>query len=249
MHELSHYNALIAEDEPLLLRALERHIACLDIGFVPAFKAQNGKEALAILQSEDIHLVISDIIMPVMTGLELLEYVNRHLPSVPFVVLSGHADFDYAREALRNGAMDYVLKPITEEKIESVLQKAKLTLGARYRLLEDESLGGQSALKAIEYARAYIKAHFKEQIDFAALSKSLGFSSAYLTKLFNKYEKCAPIKYLTELRIREAKQLLHNTGLSIREVGALVGYENQFYFSRVFRKASGQTPSEYRGGT
>ncbi len=249
MHEIVSFNALIAEDEPLLLRALERHIISLDMGFIPAFKAQNGKEALALLQSEDVHLVISDIIMPVMTGLELLEYVNSHLPNVPFVVLSGHADFSYAQNALRNGALDYVLKPITEEKIEAVLQKAKLRLGARYRLIEDESLGGQSAIKAMEYARTYLMEHFREQIDFASLAKSLGFSSAYLTKLFNKYEKCAPVKYLTELRIAEAKQLLYNTELSIAEVGALVGYENQFYFSRVFRKTMNCTPSEYRGRT
>ncbi len=249
MHEIVCFNTLIAEDEPLLLRALERHIISLDMGFVPAFKAQNGREALSILRSEDVHLVISDIIMPVMTGLELLEYVNSRLPNVPFVILSGHADFAFAQDALRNGALDYVLKPITEEKIEAVLQKAKLRLGARYRLMEDESLGGQSAVKAMEYARTYLKEHYSEQIDFASLAKSLGFSSAYLTKLFNKYEKCAPVKYLTELRIAEAKALLYNTDLSIKEVGALVGYENQFYFSRVFRKTMSCTPSEYRART
>ncbi len=249
MHEIASFNALIAEDEPLLLRALERHIISLDMGFIPAFKAQNGREARSILQSEDIHLVISDIIMPVMTGLELLEYVNSHLPNIPFVILSGHADFVYAQDALRNGALDYILKPITEEKIEAVLQKAKLKLSARYRLIEDESLAGQSAVKSMEYARTYLKEHFQEQIDFAKLSKTLGFSSAYLTKLFNKYEKCAPVKYLTELRIQEAKQLLYNTDLSIAQVGAKVGYDNQFYFSRVFRKAMNCTPSEYRGRT
>jgi two-component system response regulator YesN len=246
MPNISHFNILLAEDEPLLLRSLERHIGSIDLGFRVACKAQNGREALDMLKNNDIHLVITDIIMPLMSGLELLTELNKHYPNVAVVLLSGYADFNYAQQALREGALDYILKPITREKIENILMKAKIELSQYYQLIEDESLSGQTAEQTMEYARTYIRKHFTEQIDLSAIAAKLGISPAYLTKLFNKYEKCSPIKYLTDLRIAEAKQLLYNTQLTIKEVSERVGYQNQFYFSRVFRKIIKLSPSEYR---
>lgn len=246
MPNISGFNVLIAEDEPLLLRSLERHIHDIDLGFRVLCKAQNGQEALDMLKKHDIHLVITDIIMPLVSGLELLTQVNRHYPNVLVILLSGYADFNYAQHALREGALDYILKPITREKIENILMKAKAELSQFYQLIEDESLNGQTAEQTMEYVRTYIRKHYTEQIDLSAIACKLGISSAYLTKLFNKYEKCSPIKYLTDLRIAEAKQLLSNTQLTIKEVGEHVGYQNQFYFSRVFRKINKISPSEYR---
>ncbi len=246
MSKINCYNVLLVEDEPLLLRSLQRHIEQLDLGFRIVAVAQNGKEALDLLSQQDVHLIISDILMPVMTGLELLAHVHKHLPGICVAILSGHADFDYAQNALRAGALDYILKPITPEKIENLLLKAKIKLSAQYELIEDKSLSGQSAQQVMEFAREYLKEHYSEPITLVSLAHQLGYSSAYLTKLFNKFESCTPIKYLTDLRITQAKQLLANTALPIKEVGICVGYDNQFYFSRIFRKQTGFTPSEYR---
>jgi two-component system, response regulator YesN len=247
MTSISQFNVMLVEDEPLLLRSLERHINNNDLGFTVVCNAQNGQDALELLKKHKIHLVITDIIMPLMTGLELLTQINRHYPNILVILLSGFADFNYAQTALREGAMDYILKPVTREKIENILMKAKVELSQFYQLIEDESLNGQTAKQTMEYVRSYIRKHYNEQIDLSTIANKLGISSAYLTKLFNKYEKCSPIKYLTDLRIAEAKQLLYNTKLTIKEVGERVGYQNQFYFSRVFRKINKVSPSEYRG--
>jgi Response regulator containing CheY-like receiver domain and AraC-type DNA-binding domain len=246
MPKISEFNVMLVEDEPLLLRSLERHIASIDLGFKVVCKAQNGQEALDLLKTTEIHLVITDIIMPLMSGLDLLTQINRYYPNIAVVLLSGYADFNFAQHALRESALDYVLKPITREKMESILMKARAELSQYYQLVEDESLSGQTAEQTIEYVRTYIRKHYSEQIDLSALASKLGISSAYLTKLFNKYEKCSPIKYLTDLRIVEAKNLLYNTTLTIKEISERVGYQNQFYFSRVFRKINKISPSEYR---
>ena len=237
---------MLVEDEPLLLRSLERHISSIDLGFKVIAKAQNGQEALDFLKKAEMHLVISDIIMPLMSGLDLLTQINRYYPNIAVVLLSGYADFNFAQHALRESALDYILKPITREKIENILLKAKAELSRHYQLVEDETLSGQTAEQTMEYVRAYIRKHYNEQIDLSVLASKLGISSAYLTKLFNKYEKCSPIKYITDLRIVEAKHLLYNTTLTIKEISERLGYQNQFYFSRVFRKINKASPSEFR---
>jgi Response regulator containing CheY-like receiver domain and AraC-type DNA-binding domain len=246
MPKIPEYNVMLVEDEPLLLRSLERHVESIDLGFKVAAKAQNGQEALELLKKMEIHLVISDIIMPLMSGLDLLTQINRYYPNIAVVLLSGYADFNFAQHAIRESALDYILKPITREKIENILMKAKAELSQYYQLIEDESLSGQTAEQTMEYVRTYLRKHYNEQIDLSSIAFKLGVSSAYLTKLFNKYEKCSPIKYLTDLRLVEAKHLLYNTTLTIKEISERVGYQNQFYFSRVFRKIYKISPTEYR---
>ncbi|MCL2033157.1 MAG: response regulator [Oscillospiraceae bacterium] len=244
--KIPHYNILLVEDEPMLIRSLRRMISELDMGFVVAYTAGNGLEAIKMMEENDIHLIISDIVMPLMSGLEFLHEASKRRPNTPVIMLSGHADFSFAQQALRSGAIDYLLKPITIDKIDSALIGAKLKLENYYRLIEDETLSGQTAEQAVEYACVYLKEKFAEPVEISNLAKRLGFSSAYLTKLFKKYMHCTPVKYLTELRIAEAKNLLYNTNLTIKEIGERVGYDNQFYFSRVFHKTVDKTPSEYR---
>ena len=246
MLTLETYNVLLVEDEPLLLHSLERYIDNANLGFSVVKTATNGREAINYLEFQNIHLIIPDIIMPAMTGLELLRYVHHHFPNISVIVLSGYADFSYAQEALQNDALNYVLKPVTQELVIDMLLKAKVKLDTRYQLLEEHNLSGQTVEQSFQYVRDYLKEHFSEPIELNTLAAQLGYSPAYLTKIFSKYENCTPIKYLTLLRITQAKQLLTNTALTIKEIGERVGYSNQFYFSRTFHKQVGKTPSEYR---
>lgn len=246
MHKIPHFNAMVVEDEVLLRRSLVRHINDLDAGFSVTAEASNGEEALMILSQNDIHLIFTDIRMPIMEGIELLQAVSVRYPHIKVVLLSGYAEFSYAQQALRIGALDYLLKPVTENALERVLSNAKLALSSRYTLEEDSLLSCGTSEHVMELARRFLCEHYTENIDMAALSARLGFSPAYLTKLFNKLEGCSPVKFLTNLRINEARHLLLNTDLPIKEVGERVGYPDQFYFSNVFRKSVGQSPSMFR---
>lgn len=237
---------MLVEDEPLLMKSLARHIELQDAGFKVVCQASNGKIALELLEENTIHLIISDIRMPVMDGLELLENVSTHYPLIEIVLLSGYSEFSYAQQALRNNALDYLLKPVTPADLEHVLINAKKALSAHFMLEDDLNLLGGDAKKSLDLAIKYLQDHYADDINLADLSSRLGFSSPYLTKLFHKYVGCSPVRFLTNLRIDAACNLLTNTSLSIKEVGERVGYPDQFYFSNVFRKTMGKSPSVFR---
>ena len=94
----------------------------------------DGCAALEALKSEDIHLIITDIRMPVMDGLTLAKNVHERYPHILTIVLSGYADYEYAQEALRQGVFDYLLKPVSRENLENALSKASLLLEKLFSL-------------------------------------------------------------------------------------------------------------------
>lgn len=246
MTRLNHYNVLLVEDEMLLMQSLSRHIESLEAGFKVVCQASNGEDALKCLKKENIHFVMTDIRMPVMDGLTLAKRIHEQYPHILTVILTGYADFDYAREALKQGVFDYMLKPVTMEDLENTLGRVRLHLQKFYELEEDPALVGKDAEEIVEYTVLYMREHYMDDIDISSFSASLGFTSAYLTKLFNRYKGDTPLKYLTDIRIHEAKRLLTDTGLPIREVGERVGYPDQFHFSKTFRKLTGLNPTAYR---
>ncbi len=246
MNKIHHYNVLVVEDEILAGQSLSHHIDSLNVGFKVVHLAANGEEALEYLQSCNVHLVISDIRMPLMDGLTLARAIHELFPHIVTVLLTSHADFSYAREAIKLGILDYLLKPVTTEDLESTLMHARLQLQKYCELQEESSLVGRKAEEIVDYTTLYMRNHYMDEIDISSFAASMGFTSAYLTKIFSKYKGTTPLKYLTVLRIREAQRLLADTDLPIREVGLRTGYPDQFHFSKTFRKITGRNPSSYR---
>lgn len=246
MQKVSQYRILLVEDEALLRQTLAHRINQLDIGFEVVAQAGDGQEALELLPRSNIHLVMTDIRMPLMNGLALCKSIHEQFPSIYTVVLTSYADFTYAQEAIKQGVSDYLLKPISQEDLESALIRIRLELQKTLQLEEDPSQFGKDAEEIVEQLALYLRSNYMQDIDFSTLCADLGFSSAYLSRLFQKFKQETPLKYLTAIRIHEAQHLLANTALPIREVGERVGYPNQFHFSKTFRKATGMTPSTYR---
>ena len=115
---------LLVDDEPFILQGIKMLIDWEQEGFEIAGMAANGKEAIAFLEQEEVDLIIADIRMPEMTGLELLETIKREkLSNAYFVILSGYADFEYARRAMQNECTEYLLKPIDREMLLKLLEK------------------------------------------------------------------------------------------------------------------------------
>lgn len=115
---------LLVDDEPFIVQGLTELIDWKKEGFEIAGTAANGKEALEFLSVQEADLIISDIWMPLMTGLELLETVRKEkLSEAYFVLLSGYNDFAYAQQAIRNGCMDYFLKPVQRTELLAVIRK------------------------------------------------------------------------------------------------------------------------------
>lgn len=246
MKKIDHYNVLVVDDEALLRDLLVKKIKATGLDFEVTNTASNGTEAKRILYYNNIHLVITDIRMPVVDGIELADFINKEFPHIITIFLSGYADFEYARSAIRNNVMSYLLKPVVQEKLESCLCQAELQL-TKYLEIEDHSnIIGKTANEIVENTEMYLKNNYMEPIDFSIYANNLGFSSSYLTKIFNKYQQTTPLKFLIRVRINEAKRLLLDTNLPIKEIGLKTGYPDQFHFSKTFRKTTGISPLEFR---
>ncbi len=243
---ISKYNVLLADDEPLLRQALSRKITDADPNFHIACECGEGKSALDALKKNSIQVVFTDIRMPEMDGLSLAEKIHELYPGIITVILTGYADFSYAREAIRHGVFEYLLKPVKKNELEQLLSKVSGILQKYYELPEDDSYTGKSAEEIARSAEKYMREHFREEIDLGELSDNMGVSGAYFSKVFTKYNNEPPQRFLTGIRMEEAKRLLSSTDEPIARVGELSGYPDQFYFSRTFRKETGENPSAYR---
>jgi two-component system, response regulator YesN len=249
------YKIIVVEDVELIAKSIVRNIQQLNMGFDIVATAENGKIALDLIEKYTPEIVLSDIKMPVMSGLELMSIINEKYPFIVKIIISGYDDFVYAQQALKFQVKDYLLKPLKEVELQNMLSKMKIYLDAQRQNTKMLALAGSDVHKystdqIVDMVITYLQENFSQEISMDSIASSLNFNSSYLSKIFTKRMGENPLKYLTNLRINKAKYLLaRNQDLSIKEVGALVGYENQYYFSRVFKAATGVNPARYRGNS
>ncbi len=244
------YTVLIAEDEELLLNSLVKKIESLDVNFEVIGTAQTGVQALELVRKLTPDLVITDIRMPEMDGITLLQNIREKYPLTDFIITSGYSDFEYAKSAIHLQVSEYLLKPIDPDELKDALLKIKSKYEIQQSSYEDifnSNMAGNTPQQIASTLREYLIQNFNQDINFNLIANNMNYSSSYLTKLFCQYYDCSPSKYLISLRIQKAQQLLqHNPDLSVRQIGEMVGYCDQGYFSRIFKKQTGQSPLEYR---
>ncbi|MDD3338010.1 MAG: response regulator [Lachnospiraceae bacterium] len=250
---MSHnYTVIVAEDEELLLDNLVKKIHAADLGFEVVATAQTGHQAYELVKEYTPDLLITDIQMPVMNGIDLLEKVREKFPLMRFVIVSGFSDFDYARSAIRLQVTEYLLKPIDSEDLHSVLQNIKNKFQAEQSEIENifnPEMARQSSEQVAAKLKDYLLNNYALDINLNLIANNMHYSPSYLTKIFLQQYDTTPSKFLIAMRMQKAQQLLaHNQDLSIRQVGEAVGYHEQGYFSRVFKKQTGLSPFDYREG-
>ena len=246
------YRVVVAEDEPLILGSMVRKITEMNIGFQVVGTADDGKIALELVEFHTPDVLVTDIRMPVMDGLELLKITFSRHPNMKKIVISGYDDFKYAQQALKYEAADYLLKPVKAEELLEAFSRIRISLDAQrnqikqniLKLKDNYSYSTEEIARLVEI---YIKENYTQEINFDLVSQNFNFNSSYLSKIFTRYIGENPSKYLISLRINKARHLLvSNRELSIKEIGELVGYPNQFYFSRIFKSVTGKSPVNYR---
>lgn len=249
MNSIRKYKYIVAEDEHLIRQNIIKKIDSLDIPLELAGEASNGQSAISLVEELYPSLVITDIKMPQSDGLELIQYIHKNHPHIKTMILSGYNDFKYAQSALKYGAKDFLLKPIKIEELNAALQNILVLLDSENKEISSFSIHPHS-LKPEDLSKLmenYLRSNYSSINSLTNLSDKFGFSNEYLSKIFKKYIGETPIKYITKIRINEAKLLLINQpDLEIQKVGELVGYKDAFYFSRVFKSNVGIYPSDYR---
>ena len=243
---------IVAEDEVLLRENLLKKIEACDPRLRCLGTAADGEDALALLNETMPDILVTDIRMPIMDGLELIEHSRRLSPDLGIVIVSGFGDFEYAQQAIRFGVSDYLLKPVQPDKLAVVLRRLRDRIDTDADKVDEEFGLGKDKLydSLAEYADAmetWLVANLREKTQLGVLCERLKLKPAYAVKIYRKCKGVTPMRHLTVLRIRRACQLLTaNPGLEIKQVADLVGYEDPLYFSRVFTRETGQTPSSWR---
>ena len=195
-------------------------------------------------------MLVTDIRMPVMDGLALTREVYYAFPDVRVVIVSGYDEFSYAKTALTLGVKDYLLKPVSEEELRSVMSRLAIQLDT-----EEERLGREhpdfsessSQEELVSAVKEYLRAHFADTISLSNLAARFHVNPPYLARVFKRHAGTAPVRCLRDLRVSHARKLLdERPELEVKEIAAMVGYPDQGHFSRVFKQAVGTGPQEYR---
>ena len=231
---------LVADDE----RAIRQGLQVLITRYyrdLTVLEASNGRECWDILCTEPyIRLAFVDIRMPEINGLQICEKMKTAGLPVKIVIISGFRDFEYARQALRYGVVDYLLKPVNPSDVLRLVHEAVTA-----SLLTPELTERQERL-IIEQIRKWIHDHLHEDITLLDLSQRFHYSVSYISMLFKKEIGTGFQEYLLDCRMQRAKHLLLDPALRISDIAQQVGYTNPKAFSISFRKACGIPPTEYR---
>lgn len=239
-------NAIVVEDEKLIAKNITRNIEKQNPHFKVLEIFSNGEDAWEYIQSQPPHVVFTDISMPVMDGIELVSRISQYKNFIKCVIITGYADFTYAQNALRYGVNDYLLKPINGDELKKTLKTLESSILAAYPDLIADTDSTIAPEAIVQLVKEYVQAHYADDISVGVIAANLGFSSSYLTKVFNKYEQLTPSVYIRNYRMSIAKQLLANPDATLNTVSAAVGFSDPFHFSKSFKQTFGISPSEYR---
>ena len=245
------YHILIVDDEPRTTDALVKNVNWEGCKVDRIYRATNMEAAIHTIATEEIHAMVCDIEMPNGTGLELLEKLREDGCKIPCIFATCHSEFDYMRKAIQLNCQDYILKPIMYDEFEEVLKAVIDKLERNTTSSEAVKVAIPSELHTRERnveqeVKKYVKEHLAEDITVTQIAEVLHFNPQYLMRTFKAKSGVSIMEYITQTRLSYAKQILRDTDLPIKSVALMVGYSDYAYFTRVFRKETGYSPSQYR---
>lgn len=229
---------LVAEDEPLSRQTLINHLRrCLGTNALIE-GAANGREAVELAEQLAPQLIFLDIEMPVLNGLDAASILRGKGVKARIVFLTAFDRFDYAVGAIRAGGDDYLLKPFDNAEISACLRATFPEMG------EESPVSAKTPFQA--QFSAWLQNHYTEDISLEQAAESMNMSTFYFSRMFRAAYNQTFVEYLTAYRLTRAVELLRSTDIPVRDIAPRVGYADPNYFSKVFKRQNGVTPTEYR---
>ncbi len=252
-------NILLVDDDRYIVCDIEEMLNWEAFGIKSVYKAYGMKQAQKILQSEKIDILICDIEMPHGSGLELVEWMKTKCVESEVIFLTGHAEFDYAKQAIKYDVREYFLKPVKKEELELGIQKAvatsiikkkikQLNISAQQNNIQNDEIHQEQKQDKsyVKIVKEYLELHYNEDISRKTLAEILYLNPDYIARLFRKQTGKSISEYLLDYRMEKAYALLYDSDKTIRRIAEAVGYDNVSYFIKQFRRIYGKTPTECR---
>lgn len=244
--ELAHYcglegrqhTVLVVDDDPAILdlhSRLVRQIGC------QAITARNGREALDVISQTRPDLILLDLMMPVMDGFAVLDALQAQetLRNIPVIVLTAHLLSEADIERCNRGVAAILSKGLFNSA--ETLSRIEAALSRQHTL-------GRATQQLVRQATACIHTRYAEGLTREDIARHVGISADYLTDCFRQELSITPMTYLRRYRIRQARELLETSDLSIIQVALACGFSESAHFSRTFQREVGMTPRAYRQG-
>ena len=247
---------IIAEDEEIIRRGLITTIDWAAMGAEVIGDAADGMEAWALIHEKHPDIILTDIRMPRLSGLQLAERLHAEKNPAHVIFLTSYADFSYAQRAVRVGACDYLLKPVEEEDLMTVLQRIRLQMQAP----APAASGSVGKISLVDWlpllAGAHLNPHVREVLEFLAthyqerlsveeMAARQGVSASYLSRKLKETTGHTFNSLLTRFRLQQSLALLAEGRLRVYEVAEAVGFSDYKNYAQVFRKYLDMTPSQY----
>lgn len=242
------YKILIADDEMIERMVLRKKLIDNFGDKCEIRVAENGREVVEKFKQSGADLLILDIEMPGMNGLEAAEEIRRMGSDCSIIFLTAFNEFDYAKKAISVHALEYLLKPCDDKElvlsVEEAIRVRKLSEGnSKMETFEDAELRKSSTADAI---LKYIEGHYGDELSVQVMAEKFAYSEVYFCRLFKQHFGESFVSFLTDYRIKRAVELLKTTGMSVKDIGKTVGYEDSNYFTKVFKRVMKVIPSEFR---
>ena len=249
------YKVIVIDDETLVRRGIVMETDWQALDCMVVAEADNGIEGLEAIRKYHPDLLICDIRMPQMDGIEMLKQLRAEGNDVSVIFLTAYSEFSYAQSALKLLASDYLLKPFGDGELEQAVNAA---LGKRKKTQEREETRSEEQLpelvlnkgdksKYVMAAVDYISSHYGEpELSVVQIAEHLGISEGHLSHTFKRETDYTVAAYITRVRMRTAMKLLNDCRNKVYEVAEQVGYRDVAHFSSSFKRIVGVTPSEYQ---
>ncbi|TVR52792.1 MAG: response regulator [Spirochaetaceae bacterium] len=262
---MNHRVRVVIVDDEDWIRSLLKNMVdwrrlCMEI----VGEAASGKRAREICIAQEADILMTDIKMPELDGLALIADLRVIMPNLVSIVISGYGEFEYARQAVREGVLDYVLKPLKKNQIESVLMRASSLITERKRrendikvewrrvrkivaeIVDDPGEADGSIDLRVQRACRLLSERCHENPTLGEIADKVFLNRTYFSELFKREIGVGFTHYVTDLKMDTAQKLLERTNLSVSEIARATGYCDVAYFCRVFRRKTSMTPGDFR---
>lgn len=247
------YKLLIVEDEPLIRTGLKRYFDWESFGISTIIEAENGKDGLNMSLIERPDLIITDIRMPRMTGLEMIKEIRNVELETNIIILTGYNDFDYAQKAIQYGGVhSFLLKPLQYQEsylavsscMKDIANKSGTTGEQDEQITDTNRIQDNQLL--FQQIEAYILKNLHEDFTLETVANHFFYNASYLSRLFKNTINTNYLDFVREIKIKIAMKHLENHQLSINEVSVQSGFKSYKNFLKTFRIVTKMTPTEYR---